>query len=235
MYACHFQCLVLSLANDIFKGICYLLNSDDKSFGVIGRRGLKTLSLLPISVITVAFMTFEPSTQPAIVRIELDKFQEELEPYRLPLEKLTLSEQQMQAPDWINEILTSPHLNIRKKFFTNLKKLLKELRVDWDSEIHIFSLIHMIVPRTSESISYLKESYALLLFMLLLRIQYQEEPSLRYKIKRSACLGTRAYLKLLDEKKRAEKVFNWFSRKNVKFFGIIFFDDVCKCLADGNC
>ncbi|GBL87813.1 hypothetical protein AVEN_240823-1, partial [Araneus ventricosus] len=99
------------------------------------------------------------STQPAIVRIELDKFQEELEPYRLPLEKLTLSEQQMQAPDWINEILTSPHLNFRKKFFTNLKKLLQELRVDWDSEIHIFSLIHMVVPRTSESISYLKESY----------------------------------------------------------------------------
>ncbi|GBO12008.1 hypothetical protein AVEN_207383-1 [Araneus ventricosus] len=60
MYACHFQCLAPSLANDIFKGICYLLNRDDKSFGVIGRRGIKTLSLLPISVITVAFTTFVP-------------------------------------------------------------------------------------------------------------------------------------------------------------------------------
>ncbi|GBM52085.1 hypothetical protein AVEN_131105-1 [Araneus ventricosus] len=60
MYACHFQCLALSLANDIFKGICHLLNRDDKSFGVIGRRGIKKLSLLPISVITVAFMTFVP-------------------------------------------------------------------------------------------------------------------------------------------------------------------------------
>ncbi|GBO26527.1 hypothetical protein AVEN_253956-1 [Araneus ventricosus] len=60
MYGCHFQCLVPSLANDIFKGICYLLNSDDKSFGIIGRRGIKTLSLLPISVITVAFTTFGP-------------------------------------------------------------------------------------------------------------------------------------------------------------------------------
>ncbi|GBM29825.1 hypothetical protein AVEN_48274-1 [Araneus ventricosus] len=60
MYACHFQCLALSLANDIFTGICYLLNRDDKSFGVIGRRGIKTLSLLPISVITVAFTTFVP-------------------------------------------------------------------------------------------------------------------------------------------------------------------------------
>ncbi|GBM57089.1 hypothetical protein AVEN_261429-1 [Araneus ventricosus] len=58
MYACHFQYLALSLANDIFKGICYLLNRDDKSFGVIGRLGIKTLSLLPISVITVAFTTF---------------------------------------------------------------------------------------------------------------------------------------------------------------------------------
>ncbi|GBM09530.1 hypothetical protein AVEN_100438-1 [Araneus ventricosus] len=60
MYACHFQCLALSLANAIFKGICYLLNRDDKSFGIIGRRGIKTLSLLSISVITVAFTTFGP-------------------------------------------------------------------------------------------------------------------------------------------------------------------------------
>ncbi|GBN75480.1 hypothetical protein AVEN_190959-1 [Araneus ventricosus] len=60
MYACHFQCLALSLANDIFRGICYLLNGDDKSFGVIGRHGIKTLSLLSISVITVAFTTFVP-------------------------------------------------------------------------------------------------------------------------------------------------------------------------------
>ncbi|GBN49384.1 hypothetical protein AVEN_175943-1 [Araneus ventricosus] len=58
MYACHFQCLALILANDIFKGICYLLSRYDKSFGIIGRRGIKTLSLLPIAVITVAFMTF---------------------------------------------------------------------------------------------------------------------------------------------------------------------------------
>ncbi|GBN89824.1 hypothetical protein AVEN_198222-1 [Araneus ventricosus] len=60
MYACHFQCLALSLANDIFTEICYLLNCDDKSFGVIGRRGIETLSLLPISVVTVAFTTFVP-------------------------------------------------------------------------------------------------------------------------------------------------------------------------------
>ncbi|GBN17387.1 hypothetical protein AVEN_39648-1 [Araneus ventricosus] len=60
MYACHFQCLALSLENDIFTEICYLLNCDDKSFGVIGRRGIKTLTLLPISVITVAFTTFVP-------------------------------------------------------------------------------------------------------------------------------------------------------------------------------
>ncbi|GBM96696.1 hypothetical protein AVEN_171872-1 [Araneus ventricosus] len=60
MYACYFQCLALSLENDIFTEICYLLNCDDKSFGVIGRRGIKTHSLIPISVITVAFTTFVP-------------------------------------------------------------------------------------------------------------------------------------------------------------------------------
>ncbi|GBO30687.1 hypothetical protein AVEN_77226-1 [Araneus ventricosus] len=60
MYTCHFQYLALSLANDIFKGTCYLLNRDDKSFSIIRRRGIKILSLLPISVITVAFMTFGP-------------------------------------------------------------------------------------------------------------------------------------------------------------------------------
>ncbi|GBM13434.1 hypothetical protein AVEN_54434-1 [Araneus ventricosus] len=60
MYACHFQYLALSLGNDIFKGVCCFLNRDDKSFGIIGRHGIKILSLLPISVITVAFMTFGP-------------------------------------------------------------------------------------------------------------------------------------------------------------------------------
>ncbi|GBN57720.1 hypothetical protein AVEN_151351-1 [Araneus ventricosus] len=55
---CHFQCLALSLANAIFKGNCYFLNRDDTSFGIIGSRGIKTLSLLPISVLTVAFTAF---------------------------------------------------------------------------------------------------------------------------------------------------------------------------------
>ncbi|GBL79422.1 hypothetical protein AVEN_92599-1 [Araneus ventricosus] len=60
MYACHFECLALSPANAIFKGNCCLLNWDGKFFGIIGRSEIKTLSLLPISVITVPFMTFGP-------------------------------------------------------------------------------------------------------------------------------------------------------------------------------
>ncbi|GBM39549.1 hypothetical protein AVEN_52907-1 [Araneus ventricosus] len=60
IYACDFQCLDLILENVIFRGICYLLNWDDESFGIIGRRGIKTLSILPISVRTVAFITFGP-------------------------------------------------------------------------------------------------------------------------------------------------------------------------------
>ncbi|GBO39872.1 hypothetical protein AVEN_5113-1 [Araneus ventricosus] len=57
MYACHFQGLGLSVANDIFKGICYLLmiNPSVLSEGVELKH-----SLLLISVITVAFMTFGP-------------------------------------------------------------------------------------------------------------------------------------------------------------------------------
>ncbi|GBM00207.1 hypothetical protein AVEN_32569-1 [Araneus ventricosus] len=35
--------------------------NDPESFGIIGRREIKTLSLLPISVITVAFMMFGPT------------------------------------------------------------------------------------------------------------------------------------------------------------------------------
>ncbi|GBN54575.1 hypothetical protein AVEN_220931-1 [Araneus ventricosus] len=59
MYACHFQCLILSLGNAIYKGTCYL-DRDNKSFGIIGSSEIKTLCLLPISVITEAFMTFGP-------------------------------------------------------------------------------------------------------------------------------------------------------------------------------
>ncbi|GBO01209.1 hypothetical protein AVEN_167346-1 [Araneus ventricosus] len=44
MYACRFECLALSLANSNFKGNCYLLNLDGKSFGIIGMREIKTLS-----------------------------------------------------------------------------------------------------------------------------------------------------------------------------------------------
>ncbi|GBM62606.1 hypothetical protein AVEN_197350-1 [Araneus ventricosus] len=60
MYIFHFQYLALSLTNDIYKGICCLLNRDDKSFDIIGRRGIKIHSLVPISVVTVAFMMFGP-------------------------------------------------------------------------------------------------------------------------------------------------------------------------------
>ncbi|GBN26906.1 hypothetical protein AVEN_100383-1 [Araneus ventricosus] len=44
MYAYPFECLALSLANVNFKGNCYLLNLNDKSFGIIGMREIKTLS-----------------------------------------------------------------------------------------------------------------------------------------------------------------------------------------------
>ncbi|GBN54052.1 hypothetical protein AVEN_107096-1, partial [Araneus ventricosus] len=57
MYACPFECLSLSLANANFKGNRYLLNLDGKSFGIIGMRGIKTLSM---PVITVARTTFGP-------------------------------------------------------------------------------------------------------------------------------------------------------------------------------
>ncbi|GBM25002.1 hypothetical protein AVEN_50345-1 [Araneus ventricosus] len=60
MYGCHFECLALSLETAIFKGNCYLLNWDGKSFGIIGMRGIKTLSPLSMTVITVAPTTFGP-------------------------------------------------------------------------------------------------------------------------------------------------------------------------------
>ncbi|GBM07417.1 hypothetical protein AVEN_26488-1 [Araneus ventricosus] len=60
MYGCHFECLALSLANAIFKGNCYVLNCDGKSFGIIGVRGIKALSPLAMPVIRVARTTFEP-------------------------------------------------------------------------------------------------------------------------------------------------------------------------------
>ncbi|GBM31140.1 hypothetical protein AVEN_58932-1 [Araneus ventricosus] len=44
MYACPFECLALSLANANFKGNCYLLNLDGKSFGIIRMNEIKTLS-----------------------------------------------------------------------------------------------------------------------------------------------------------------------------------------------
>ncbi|GBM09261.1 hypothetical protein AVEN_59239-1 [Araneus ventricosus] len=44
MHACPFECLALSLANANFKGNCYLLNLDGKSFGIIGMLEIKTLS-----------------------------------------------------------------------------------------------------------------------------------------------------------------------------------------------
>ncbi|GBM22100.1 hypothetical protein AVEN_266467-1 [Araneus ventricosus] len=60
MYTCPFECLALKLVNANFKGNCNLLNWDGKFFGVIGMRGIKTLSPLATSVITVALTTFGP-------------------------------------------------------------------------------------------------------------------------------------------------------------------------------
>ncbi|GBL69184.1 hypothetical protein AVEN_250936-1, partial [Araneus ventricosus] len=53
-------CLALSLANANFKGKCYLLDLDGKSFCIIRMRGIKTLSPLVMPVITVARTTFGP-------------------------------------------------------------------------------------------------------------------------------------------------------------------------------
>ncbi|GBN10921.1 hypothetical protein AVEN_120981-1 [Araneus ventricosus] len=60
MYACPFECPFLNLANADFKGNCYLLNLDSKSFGIIGMRGIKILSLLAMPLITVARTTVGP-------------------------------------------------------------------------------------------------------------------------------------------------------------------------------
>ncbi|GBM21910.1 hypothetical protein AVEN_11310-1 [Araneus ventricosus] len=60
MFAYPFECLPLSLANANFKGNCYLLNLDGKSFGIIRMRGIKTLSSLSVPVITVVRTTFVP-------------------------------------------------------------------------------------------------------------------------------------------------------------------------------
>ncbi|GBN10311.1 hypothetical protein AVEN_191446-1, partial [Araneus ventricosus] len=59
MYACPFEGLTLSLANANFKGKCYHLKWDGKSFGIIGMHGIKTLSPLAMPVISVASMTFD--------------------------------------------------------------------------------------------------------------------------------------------------------------------------------
>ncbi|GBM95402.1 hypothetical protein AVEN_240901-1 [Araneus ventricosus] len=56
MFACPFECL--SKAN--FKDNCYLLNLDGKSFGIIRMRGIKILSPLAVTVITVVRTTFVP-------------------------------------------------------------------------------------------------------------------------------------------------------------------------------
>ncbi|GBO19727.1 hypothetical protein AVEN_274333-1 [Araneus ventricosus] len=56
MFACPFECL--SKVN--FKGNCYLLNLDGKSFGIIRMRGIKILSPLAVPVITVVRTTFVP-------------------------------------------------------------------------------------------------------------------------------------------------------------------------------
>ncbi|GBL95999.1 hypothetical protein AVEN_199964-1 [Araneus ventricosus] len=60
MYACPFECLALSPTNDNFKGNCHLLNWDGKSFGIIGMRGIKTLSPLAMPIIRVSRTTFGP-------------------------------------------------------------------------------------------------------------------------------------------------------------------------------
>ncbi|GBN19098.1 hypothetical protein AVEN_79679-1 [Araneus ventricosus] len=60
MFVCPFVCLPLSLANVNFKGNCYLLNLDGKSFDIIRMRGIKILSPLAMPVITVVRKTLVP-------------------------------------------------------------------------------------------------------------------------------------------------------------------------------
>lgn len=183
---------------------------------------------------------FRPETVPALLKIQLLRYRDELDPYRLPLEDLQLPEQQMLVLDWINDILNRPNLRIGKKFLSKLEKTLKELDVDWDSEISITSLIHMIFPKESEAIDYVSESYALLIYMLMLRTKYQQLPTAQYKIKKCAFYGTKAYLSILDERIRLKKLTKgsfwasakrWFYLSTCVIVGRIFAEVVIRILS----
>lgn len=162
---------------------------------------------------------FRAEMDPALLKIQLIRYQDELDAYRLPLEDLQLPEQQMLVLEWINDILNKPKLRIGKKFLSKLEKVIDELNVDWDSEIHITSLIHMIFPKESESIDYVRESYALLIYILMLRTKYLKLPTAQYKIKKCAFHGTKAYLNILAERNRrkiGENAQKWSFWGNVK-------------------
>ncbi|GBN16685.1 hypothetical protein AVEN_224690-1 [Araneus ventricosus] len=156
------------------------------------------------------------------VHIWIKLHQQVLDKYRLPLEKLSLDEQQEQSSDWVERILTLTDSDFSETFWTQITSCARIRRFDWDNRVNVQSLIKCFMP--VDNVDYKRESYSLLVLMMELRSEYDRFPERRDYIKEVAKESTSIFLCQLNRRKTIED----FSRR--MWYGIT----VMACVAIAN-
>ncbi|GFQ72826.1 hypothetical protein TNCT_593851 [Trichonephila clavata] len=123
------------------------------------------------------------------------QFSKELEPLRLPLEQIPLSQWSLQLSQWIHYILLSNNIMLNIKLTSLIQKNVDTLSAPNPSDIQQW----LDALKPEGKVNLVTESYLLLLFVLHLRFLYEKFPVKMFEIKFIALKMAQSFLNALDE------------------------------------
>ncbi|GFQ98040.1 hypothetical protein TNCT_485931 [Trichonephila clavata] len=157
------------------------------------------------------------------------EFSEELEVLRLPLEKIPLSQRQLQLSQWIHYILMSNNIRVNIRLAAIIQKNVDKLSPPNNMETEVKQWLDALKPPPGK-IHLVTESYLLLLFMLHLRFLYEKFPVKMFEVKFIALKVAESFMETLDEcMERSRKRFYYFAIVGIS--AMVMGGCVCKILS----
>ncbi|GFR33323.1 hypothetical protein TNCT_277162 [Trichonephila clavata] len=154
------------------------------------------------------------------------EFSEELEVLRLPLEKIPLSQRQLQLSQWIHYILMSNNIRVNIRLAAIIQKNVDKLSPPNNMEKEVKHWLDALKP-PPRKIHLVTESYLLLLFMLHLRFLYEKFPVKMFEIK---FIAFHAFIQGDECMERSRKRFYYFAIVGIS--AMVMGGCVCKILSN---
>ncbi|GFQ88207.1 hypothetical protein TNCT_361971 [Trichonephila clavata] len=133
------------------------------------------------------------------------QFSIELEPLRLPLEQIPLSQWSLQLSQWIHYILLSNNIMLNIKLTSLIQKNVDTLSAPNPSDIQQW----LDALKPEGKVNLVTESYLLLLFVLHLRFLYEKFPVKMFEIKFIALKMAQSFLNALDEGRSKKRLYSF--------------------------